>query len=51
MFAVKTVTIYKDQLCSRCGFKIPKGNKAYDIGEGKIVCSVCFLMLRKAHKV
>jgi hypothetical protein len=27
--------MYKEDRCSICGFKIPKGDKAYDVGEGK----------------
>jgi formylmethanofuran dehydrogenase subunit E len=47
MFPVKTVTMHKDWYCSRCGFKMSKGSNGYDVGEGKIVCSVCFIMLKK----
>jgi len=34
---VKTITMYKDQLCSRCGFKILKGQKGYSV-EDKLIC-------------
>ena len=30
--------------------KVPNGTKGYEV-EGKVLCSVCLLMLRKAHKI
>jgi formylmethanofuran dehydrogenase subunit E len=43
---VRTVNIYIDQICAKCGFKIPKGDKGYKV-DGKVLCFVCFLMSRK----
>jgi formylmethanofuran dehydrogenase subunit E len=43
---VKTVNIYVDKICPKCGFKILKGDKGYEV-EGKILCFVCFLMSRE----